>query len=123
MADGTILASLVTLLGPLAVKRPVSGCSHDVEMPLICICSIQEHSQDRAQPQDQPQPICNSPATSSVDALESPQRVPSSAGVLPDEPGAVFVLEPASLPRLGSSRICSDTCTRSQSAAVLSAYG
>jgi hypothetical protein len=89
--------------------------------------SWQSESQDRsqagAQSQDQPQPPSLSTVTSSIAASEPLERAPTSAGVLPDEPGAVFMLEPASLPHPGSSRTCSNIGKHSQSAAVLSAYG
>ena len=85
---------------------------------------MQGHSQASTQSQDQRQPLSGDMATGGFEAPpEQPQRVPSPAGVLPDEPGAVFMLDPASLPRMGGSRSCSDGCTRSQSAAVLSACG
>ena len=83
----------------------------------------QDHSQAGAQAHDQPQPQSLSMGTSSTEAPEPLERAPTPVGVLPDEPGAVFMLEPASLPHPGSSRTCSDIGKRSQSAAVLSACG
>lgn len=84
------------------------------------LCQLQGHSQAGAQPEGQAQPADR---TASDNEAEPPlQRAPSPCGVLPDEPGTVFILEPASMPRLGSGRMC-DTLARSQSAAVLSAYG
>ena len=84
---------------------------------------LQDHSRAGAQSQDRPQPRSLSTATNSIAAFEPLERAPTPAGVLPDEPGAVFMLEPASLPHPGSSRTCRDIGKRSQSAAVLSACG
>lgn len=95
------------------------------------VSQLQQHQWRPASPQGQRQatvqpcsqplqpPIADGAPTAAADV---PQRVPSPCGVLPDEPGAVFMLEPASLPRLSSGRMC-DARPRSRSAAVLSAYG
>lgn len=66
--------------------------------------------------------------TSAANATTQPEAAEqqrTDSGILPD--GAVFNLEPSSLEpssllRFGSGRLCTSTRARSQSAAVLSAY-